>query len=494
VTDVAAPKKGGALGILSGNTLIYLAGSLSAKLAAFLMLPILTPVLTPEDFGVLELTDATLSLLLQLIGFQLDAALTRFYFDQPEGKARDRVVSTAFLSLGMMTAAAALALYLSSGWLADWLLERPDLPHAMQLVALILGAMVLSDVSLSVLKAQQKSIAVTGWQLLRLLFELSGKIVLVVVFSWGVIGVLAGQAIAAVTFVIGFSIWLVRRFGLGFDAKLLKSMVAFSAPMVLAGLCAFLLHSADRFMLAKFASMYSLGLYGIGYRFGYAVTAIVLSAFLLIWFPFIFSVEDKDERKHVLSQAALFVPAVLLMLSLPVALFAPELVALFTDKQYFYAWHFVPVIMFGYLAWGAFQVFQTPFFVHKKTSRLPVMVGMAAVINISFNVLLLPILKTMGAAYATVIAQFFLAFVVRSQAQKLEAFPVAWRRFVPLLVICAVAGVSLYVVPIEGLTSMLIRGGVLVASGLYLVGPFLKKEERAQVVTMVRSFLNRGSA
>ncbi|MFH0947279.1 MAG: oligosaccharide flippase family protein [Planctomycetota bacterium] len=473
----------GALKILSGHTLIYLLGSLAAKVAAFLLLPIFTPLFTPDEFGILALTDATISLLLQFVGLKLDTAMTRHYFESDDEEGRKLVVSTAFLAMAALSLLAAALVYFSADWLALVMpSEKPEiLKGALRWVALILAAMLMTEMPLAVLKAQRRSIAAVSWQLGRLALEVTAKIVLVVSFGLGVFGVLSGQAFAAVIFLLGFTVWLIRRHGLRFDPTLLRSMVAYSAPMILAGICGFLLHSVDRFMMPSLVSMHALGLYDVGYKFGSAMTALVLGPFLFIWYPFIFSLKDEEKRREVISNAALHTPTVLVAMSLPVALLAPEIIRLLTDPKFHGAWIYIPIVLFSYLFWGLFQIIQMPFYVHKRTGDLPRVVGAAALLNIVLNFALMPLMGAMGAALATLAALVFLAAVGRRAANRLELIPIDWGRIGKLGLVCAVAAGAIHLVPLEAALSLPLRLATLILGLAYLAGPFLTRRERAQL-------------
>lgn len=495
-SSAAPAARSGALGVLSGHTLIYLLGSLSAKLASFLLLPIFTPLLSREDYGVLELTDATLSLLLQIVGLKLDTAMTRHYFDRPEGRSRLRVVSTAFLSLCTLSLIAGAALYFSAGWLADVLpgQDTTSLKEALRVVSVILVAMLVSELPIAVLKAERRSVSAVLWQLLRLGLELAAKITLVVVFAQGVLGVLLGQAFAAVLFLVGFTIWILRRFGTGFDPPLFREMVRYSAPMIVAGICGFLLHSADRFMMPYLSDFGQLGLYGIGYKFGAAMTSLVLGPFLFIWYPYIFSLKDAEQRREIISSAALHTTTILVALSLPVALLAPEIIRLLTDEKFHNAWIYIPLILFSYLFWGLFQMVQTPFYVHKRTADLPKVVGGAALVNVLMNFLLVPPLGAMGAALATGIAFVFLTITARLFANRLEVVPIDWRRIGSLASICLITGIVVHLVPLGWWGSLPLRILTMVGCLTYLGTGFLRPDERAHVFALVRSLRRRSGS
>lgn len=471
-------RSGGAFAQLSGHTAVYLAGSLLAKLASLLLIPIFTPKLELAEYGILELADATLGMLLQLVGFQIDAALTRHYVLAEGDEAKRRVVGTAFLTLAGACILAAAPLIVAPAFFADLLLHDRELVTPIRLVGAILVGIVLAEIPLAVLKAERRSIAATGWQIVRLLAELCGKIVLVVGFGLGVTGVLLGQAIPGVLFLLGAAAWMVRRFGLAFDRTVFRSMLSYSAPMVIAGLCQFALHSADRFLFGAFSTLDELGNYGIGYKLGYAVTGVLLSAFLLIWYPFVFAVKDDARRRETLGRCAALVPAALLVASLPVALFAPEIVRGLADPKFHESWRIVPIVAFAYLFWGLFQVLQTPIYVAGRTRELPRFVALAALANVVANMLLLPRFGGIGAALATVFSLALLAVLARRVANRIEPFAVDWTRLARLLAPCALCAGALYGAGGDPIAASW-RAALMVAAILWTLLVWIAPAERA---------------
>lgn len=475
-----------AFSILSGHTLIYLVGSLGAKLAAFLLLPLFTPLLTRSEYGILEMTDSTIALLLQLTGFQLDAALTRAYLGTDDGDRRRRIVSTAFLAVIGLTTLAALPLALLARPLAELLLDDPSQAAPLRYAALILVAIVVAEVPLAVLKAERRSVEATGWQLVRLVVELVLKIVFVVSCGFGVAGVLAGQAIAGVAFLLGIAAWLVMRFGCAFDRGEFLAMAKYSAPMVFAGLCQFALHSSDRYLFRAFSNLDELGLYGVAYKLGYAPTGVLLGAFLLVWYPYVFSLRDPEERRRLIARASEFVPSLLVLATLPLVLLAPELVAWLTDEKFHAAWRSVPVVAFAYGFWALFQMLQTPFYVHGKTARTPRITLIAIAVNVCANIVLLPRLGGFGAALSTVLAMIVLCFVARREAERIEPIAIAWTRLLALIPPCAAAALALYPGTTTAPTSLLVRCLVLLLALLWIGVLLLRSTELQSLLAHLR--------
>jgi len=84
----------------------------------------------------------------------------------------------------------------------------------------------------------------------------------------------------------------------------------------------------------------------------------------------------------------------------------------FINPNYWEGMGIIPIILGGYFFNGIFNVLSAGFNIEKKTDYLPIAVGVAAIVNIGLNFLLIPIIGYWGAAYATLIAYFISAVLL----------------------------------------------------------------------------------
>src|SRR4030095_13503053 len=82
---------------IGGHTMIYAGGTLANRATSLLMIPFYTRFLAPPDYGVLELLGLTTFVIGAMVGLGLNAAIMRFYYDQPTDEGRREVISTAIL-------------------------------------------------------------------------------------------------------------------------------------------------------------------------------------------------------------------------------------------------------------------------------------------------------------------------------------------------------------------------------------------------------------
>ena len=86
-----------ALKRLTGESVVYGLGQVSGRFVQFLMVPVLTRVLTRDVYGVGDLVMAYAQSVVLLLVFGMDAALVRFFYHEPDREARRRMVTSSLL-------------------------------------------------------------------------------------------------------------------------------------------------------------------------------------------------------------------------------------------------------------------------------------------------------------------------------------------------------------------------------------------------------------
>jgi O-antigen/teichoic acid export membrane protein len=406
---------------------------------SFLLIPLYLHALVQSAYGVLELVDVTIALLAQLLGFSVGNAMVRFYFDTEDEAERKRLVATTQLFfagfLGLVTSALALL----SRYLAPVVFGEGDFRPAFHLAMAILFLSGVGEIPISLMKAERKSVFFITIAVVKLLFEVGIKVYLIVSLRLGWYGALLGSTIVWSLVDILLVGWLIKQTGLHFVWPVVRRLALFCAPLLISGVAGFALHSADRFMLRWClpgdgeVMRAEIGIYGLAYRLGYVINFLILDPFLLIWFPFIFAVRGDAEQKRTIARITTYVVAAMTMGSLALALISSDLVAVMGPPSYQSAARLVPVVLAGYLFWGLYELFHTPFFITKKTRSLPLIVSAAALTNIGLNLIWIPRHGALGAAWATVIAFVVLATLAFAFAQRLFVVHYEWGRLAYLL-------------------------------------------------------------
>lgn len=420
-------------------------------MASFVLLPFYTAPqnLDPADYGVNELLSQSIAVLGYLAGINMTAAMARHYFDSADARHRRLVVSTTLWSVLLASLVLGGGLAAFAAPLGRLVADRPDMTGLVLMTLGILVLQLLREVYWRYLQTEERSTAFAVFAVSKTFVEVALQLVLMGVYRRGLRGffeaVLLGEALS----VLALAVTLAPRTGFGFSGPLFRQLAAYALPLVPNGILQFVLHQSNRYILDHLQGEDAVGRYSFAFKLGQIPFFLVLTPFLMVWYPFVFSIGDEGRQKELVARISVWLLALVAALSLGVSLLAPELARLLAGQPGFDAsWPAIPLVALGYWLWGAFQMAQTGFYVRKRTGRLPWLTGAAAAAIVAANYALIPRLGWLGAAWATVLA-FALLLVLTARAGR-SVFPVefAWGRMLsPLLAGALAYGAGVHLAP-----------------------------------------------
>jgi O-antigen/teichoic acid export membrane protein len=392
----------------------------------------------------------------------MKSAFFRFYFDSAEKSRRLLVVRTAFwyvmaASTAVLIAGVALASPIS------WLLFHTHSHTGLVIAAFIgLWAAMNYEQMTSLFRVEQRSTAYVVATLTNVAVTIAATVVLVVALHKGPLGVLIGNFTGTLVVYAALLFHSRERLGLQFDRSLYRQMNRFGLPLVPSAVALWLTNFSDRFFLVKLADAHEVGLYSIGVRVASAIL-LLLTAFRLAWPAFAYSIEDDREAQRTYSFVLTYVVFVSCWLALALGLLAPWILRVITTRPFYPAQNVVALLAFGAAAFGAYVVVQIGTGRARRTQVNWVVTGIAAVLNVSLNLALIPSYGRTGAAIATLAAYALLFVTMAWRAQRVFPVPYQWRRVATIAVVAA------------GLTvvGVIVNATLPIAAGLTLAFPFV---------------------
>ncbi len=386
------------------HTLIYTLGIILSKLAAFVMLPVYTRFLTPEDYGVAILIEMTLDVVAILAGAQLALGIFRFYHKAETEEERHAVVSTAVLGLGASYLIIAAMTYLGAAWIAGKVFG--DVAHVglirIASVALFFSSMTI--VPLAYARVTDRSTLFVVANFAKLVLSLSLNIYTLVYLEMGLRGVFVSTLIS--NMIVGLALlgWIFRSVGVRVSFDATKDLLRYGAPLMAMQMATFLATFSDRYFLNSAADSAAVGLYNLAYQFGFLLAAVGYSPFEMVWAPKRFEIAERDDRDEVLTRGFEFMNVLLLTCALGIAVYVEDVVRIMTQPDFYSAADLVPLILVAYVfqAWaGAHDI---GVLIREKTEYITLANWVAAAVAVVGYWLLIPRYYGYGAGVATVIA------------------------------------------------------------------------------------------
>lgn len=431
------------------NSAVAGIGNIVGKAAAFLMIPVYTTYLTPQEYGIAELLDLTSIVIGLVLGFGLTAATLRFYFEYQDQPTRNAVVSTALIASGVAMLVTVLAVSAFSTDISRLVFKTPEY-HAYVTISLwnlFLSATI--EVPIALLRAQQRMVFFTGVSITRLVSSLSLNILFIVYFDWKIWGLLYSTFFTSASiglFLTARTLWVV---GCRFSPRLLKSMLAYGLPYVPETIGMFILHSSDRLFLQEYGTLAQVGIYSLAYRFGMALHLLLHSPFWMVWGAKRFELIRHPGREALFGHVLTYFVYCHVFAGLALSLLAQDILQLVAAPQFHAAAHLIPLIVLSYLVFDMYYLLQTGICIQKQTKYLGLILTVTACLNLGLNFLLIPSLLALGAALATLLSFIAMAGGAYVISQRLLPLPYEFGRIAKLfLVAIALYGVGISLPPL----------------------------------------------
>ena len=470
------------------HTAIYAFGTILSNLASIIMLPIYTRHLSPSDYGVIELLSATVGLFSVVFGLRVGEAIFRYHASYQEDRDKNEVVSTALILVAGLTLCGLLLMMGLGNELSLLVFGTTKRAAAMRLYGITLPLSALVEIVFISLRAEQRPWSFVALSTLRLVLQLGFNIYFVVIEHLRVSGVIYSALLSGSIMFVVLAIYTLSRTGLQFSRTKARELAAFSWPLVLSAVATFFFTSSDRFFLRHFSNTAEVGIYSLGYRFGYLLLAIGWAPFSGIWDSQRYVVLKSENPQAIFNKTFVVVSLTLIFGALGISVFAQDVLRIMSNRNFWDAYEVVPMIVIAYVfqAWTSFT--NVGLLLHGKTMHTFYSTIVAAMIAAVGYVILIPRFGAVGAAVATLFG-FAVRFVwIYSVSQSSYNMGLRWGKVAK---ICALA-VSVYLlslfVPGRLVWAIVIHAmEMLLFIGLLLALPVFDPHERARIVSLIRN-------
>lgn len=415
------------------HSLIYGAGAVISKAVGFLMIPVYTRYLTPEDYGIIEILTLTSYIITWIFSMGLDSSILRFYFDYDTEKEKKEVISTGLIFLiGVMLLGILILLNFAAKFSLIFL-DTVEYPYYFKIIFITTFFQVILNIPLTYLRAKDQSILFVAISLCRMIIALSLNIYLIIFLNMGVLGVLYSSLITNSFICLIMLFVTFKEIGFVFSLKKLKKMLDYGLPFVPTGLSLFVLSFADRYFLKCFSSLNKVGLYSLGYKFASMLGILIINPFYQIWNVFMFSEAKKNNAKQIFARVLTYFGFIITFAGLGISMLGKEIVKIVATPAFFDASMVIPIVTLAYILYGGYHIFPVGIYLKKKTKHLVPVVISAAILNLLLNWFLIPKFNIMGAGMATMLSYLYLAVCAHFVSLRFYTIRYEFRRISKIL-------------------------------------------------------------
>ena len=352
---------------LAGQTVIYGMSTILARIINFLFVPIYTRLLTPESYGVVTEFMAYIAVLQVVLVLGLETGC--FRFANKEGVDPRKVYSNAFVTVFCISATFLALMIAFAGPIAS-VLGYAGYESCIMYMGGILALDSVTAILFAKLRQESKALKFAIFKTIKIITETAANLVLFLWFpkhvdsarwmlnfipetpdfSYVIFAILISCVVCGILFIPDY-----LRLSFRLDPKLLRQMLAYSLPLMVAALPGVVNDFLDRILFRYFdtnaeAWRNSLGLYQAAVKL-----AVIMNLFIQMFRyaaePFFFRrAREKDSRELYASVQEYFT-AFCGLVFLGVILYI-DVIALILGPQFRSAVGVVPIMLLSYMILG----------------------------------------------------------------------------------------------------------------------------------------------
>ncbi len=398
---------------LATHVSYYTIANVLVTLAGVISFPILTRLLSVEDYGVMNLVATALAILVGVAKLGVGNAALRFYSEVKAGKHgvdMDGYASTVVFGMGATGLAvtlvwAVVALFVPDSW---W--NGEHIGALMAFTSLLVLVRVLDSAWINQMRAQEQSRELTIYSVLRRYFGLAVLLATLFFVSRDLWGFFAATVAAEALATAALALWLARQVRIRpslFSAPLFRAMLAFGIPMAGYELASQVLSMGDRYVIQNVLGAQPLGVYAAAYNLCDYVRSMLLASFtaaVLPMYPRIWEEQGREATVQFLRGFLHSYVMVAMLLICTLSAVGGEVLAVLASQKYRSGGVVVPYVIAGMALDGLVMVAGAGLYLDKRSKTIMGLVAATAVVNIVLNVAWVPRWGIVGSAAATLVS------------------------------------------------------------------------------------------
>jgi len=408
---------------LGADTAVYGVSTIIGRFLNFLLVPFYTNVLPPSQYGIVATIYSYIAFMNIIYIYGMESAYFKYASTKEIGNDKE-IFSTPFFSILLTSIIFSGIIFFNSYHLSVFIEVPLRFEDTIRYSAIILLLDSLAIIPFASLRLQRKVKTFAAIKLVNIIVNVAANVILLLKFHTGVEGIFISGVIASAVTLVLLLPEILGKLSLKFVGDLYAALLKFGLPYIPAGLAAMMVQVIDRPILLALTNESTVGIYQANYRLGIFMM-LVVSMYDYAWRPFFLTHAGDPNAKQLFARILTYFTFISSIIVLLISLYIDDIVKLhiyhgrsIINPAYWSGLGIVPIVLLGYLFNGIYVNLMAGIYIEKKTSHLPYITGIGAVINVAANFLLIPKFGMFGAAWATFLAYAGMAISIYIVSQK----------------------------------------------------------------------------
>ena len=320
---------------------IYGVASIMGKLAAILLIPVYTGVLTKEEYGAMALIVSCKGIIDLFSNLNIHSGIIRDYYETEDD--RTKLISTGFFSILGFSNFTLLLVLLSTNFFIEKVLGIAEFKSSFILMALSIPAGSLMSYFSILTRFKKKPIQYSIGSFVQLLVQISISLIGVVYLELGIPSIFLGVLMGEIVSIIYFSFLNRSYIDFCFERKYLKRALLFAIPTLPAILAGWIDSSLGQIIVGRFIDLKELGVYSLSLQIA-SVFTLISAAFQNVWSPYLYENYNKDTFSLEVTRLFSTITTMLLGISIVFSFLAKEFIILLSNDSYVNASLYLPIL------------------------------------------------------------------------------------------------------------------------------------------------------
>lgn len=418
------------------DSLIYTIPTLFTRGITFFLLPLYTRVLSPTDYGSLDLFIIFASIIKLTVALEITQAVARYFPAEKDDFIKNKIATTSFLfSIACYTLFLIVSLLFSSE-LSELIMGQSNMQTPFIIGVVYIWTNGLLYVLLSQFKWDFKSKHYTIVSSITALVTAIFSVYLAYFLKYGLNGLLIGMLSGSIVGLIISVFNLRHRISAKFDILILKKLLTFSAPLVLSSAAVWVGLYVDRLMINHFLTLNEVGQYGIGHRASSIVTLLMVG-FQGALTPLVYANFEKPDTPEKIAQIFKYFVIVASFVTMIFVLFSKELIMILATVEYIESSTLIKYLVPSIIL-SSMYLFAPGTSIANKTQLILYINLIGGSINILLNYVLIQYFGMQGAAVATLTSNTIIFGIYVYLGQKYYFINYTWGVYFQVLFVTIV--------------------------------------------------------
>lgn len=466
----------------------YLPSKLVPPIVGIIALPIITRLFSPEDYGNYILVMATVSVLALTAVAWLGSSTIRFFpvyeLRDELGKFHGTLIKLTPISIGVVC-----LIFLGILSFAQAQISA-NLYSLMRIGVLVLIANSFVSVFLELLRAKRQVASYTFFSIWQSAVRVGLGVALVMIFHFGVEGLLWGSLISTVTILPLLSKVSVGKLLLTkgkIRSTMTLEMAKYGIPAMAINILSWAQSLSDRYILEFFRGSREVGIYSASYLISEQSIFFIASLFLLASSPIGFNIWENqgiEASREFMKKLTRYYLLIGLPAAVGVSLLAKPIVGLLVAPEYLPGYRIIPLVVWGAFLVGVAHSFTIALAYYKRTDLLMLCYLGSVLLNIALNFIFVPKYGYVAAAATTFISYAFLLLSAIFLSRRFFMWEFPFKSLAKVTCASAIMVMVIYFIGVGLTSSNLINlifsiclGGLIYVALLFLLQEIQPKEK-----------------